>query len=220
MSSRDSGTSTIAAGARSRELASASAARIAVTPAMRGLARFRSGAKPQLCNQGTVHPAGLPGHRRSRRVQAEGPQTERAEGAQPLGKDRVLRAVLAQLPTRGQPSLRPTKMPGWTLVVHGGAGVIASAVARHGAEAYLCALREALDAGRHILAAGGSALDAVEAAVRVLEDSPLFNAGRGSVFAADGTHRMEASLQDGRTRQAGAVLALQTTRHPTRARGP
>ena len=105
-------------------------------------------------------------------------------------------------------------MPGWTLVVHGGAGVIASAVARHGAEAYLCALREALDAGRHILAAGGSALDAVEVAVRVLEDSPLFNAGRGSVFAADGTHRMEASLQDGRTRQAGAVLSLQTTRNP------
>ena len=105
----------------------------------------------------------------------------------------------------------------FALAIHGGAGVIATAVKRHGEAAYLAALHEALDAGRAILASGGKALDAVEAAVRVLEDSALFNAGRGSVFCEDGTHQMEASVQDGRTRAAGAVLGLQTTRHPVSA---
>ena len=105
-------------------------------------------------------------------------------------------------------------MAPYTLVVHGGAGVIDAAVRRHGEAAYLDTLREALDAGGRLLGQGSSALDAVEAAVRVLEDSPLFNAGRGSVFCADGTHAMEASLQDGRTRGAGAVIGLRTTRYP------
>lgn len=105
----------------------------------------------------------------------------------------------------------------FALAIHGGAGVIATAVKRHGEAAYLSALHEALDAGKAILAGGGKAMDAVEAAVSVLEDSTLFNAGRGSVFCEDGTHRMEASVQDGRTRAAGAVLGLQTTRHPISA---
>ena len=105
-------------------------------------------------------------------------------------------------------------MPPFTIAVHGGAGVISSAVERHGVHAYTSALAAALEAGRAILASGGAALDAVEAAVCVLEDCELFNAGRGSVFCEDGTHRMEASMQDGRTCAAGAVLGLRTTRHP------
>ena len=86
----------------------------------------------------------------------------------------------------------------FALAVHGGAGVIQSAVDRHGEAAYLAALREALEAGRAILSSGGAALDAAEAAVCALEDCALFNAGRGSVFCEDGTHRMEASLQAAR----------------------
>ena len=83
--------------------------------------------------------------------------------------------------------LADLNMP-FALAIHGGAGVIATAVKRHGEAAYLSALHEALDAGKAILAGGGKAMDAVEAAVSVLEDSTLFNAGRGSVFCEDGTH--------------------------------
>jgi beta-aspartyl-peptidase (threonine type) len=112
-------------------------------------------------------------------------------------------------------SRRERNMPtSYVLAVHGGAGVVAAAVERHGEAAYLDELSRALNEGRALLAAGSTAVEAVEAAVRVLEDSPLFNAGRGSVFCADGSHRMEASLQDGRSRRAGAVIGLRTTRHP------
>ena len=76
------------------------------------------------------------------------------------------------------------------------------------------ALDRALDAGAAILAAGGSALDAVEAAVRVLEDDPHFNAGRGSVFTYEGTNELDAAIMDGRDRDAGAVTGVTATRNP------
>jgi beta-aspartyl-peptidase (threonine type) len=75
-------------------------------------------------------------------------------------------------------------------------------------------LHAALDAGQQILAAGGSALDAVEAAARVLEDDPAFNAGRGSVLAHDGRIELDAAIMDGRTRAAGAVAGLRAIRNP------
>ena len=103
------------------------------------------------------------------------------------------------------------------LAIHGGAGVISETVKKYGEAAYLDTLRAALAAGREVLANDGAAIDAVQAAVEVMEDSPLFNAGRGSVFAANGQHEMEASLQDGCSRRAGAVLGLRTTRHPIAA---
>ena len=87
----------------------------------------------------------------------------------------------------------------YTLVVHGGAGVVRAAVERHGEAAYLTTLHASLEAGRTILATGGTALDAVEAAVRVLEDSPLFNAGRGSVFCADGDAHLPGAAAERRT---------------------
>jgi beta-aspartyl-peptidase (threonine type) len=105
----------------------------------------------------------------------------------------------------------------FTLAVHGGAGVIKETVASMGEQPYRQKLNEALEAGHSILSVGGTSLDAVEAAVKVLEDSELFNAGRGSVFAADGTHEMEASVVQGHTRRAGAVYGLRTTRHPVSA---
>jgi beta-aspartyl-peptidase (threonine type) len=78
-------------------------------------------------------------------------------------------------------------------------------------------LNAALDAGESILAAGGAALDAVEAAARVLEDDPCFNAGRGSVLAYDGHVELDAAIMDGRNRDAGAVAGLRSTRAPVSA---
>jgi beta-aspartyl-peptidase (threonine type) len=75
-------------------------------------------------------------------------------------------------------------------------------------------LDRALAAGSKILSSGGSALDAVEASVRVLEDDPNFNAGRGSVFTYDGNNEMDASIMDGRTRAAGAVTGVTATKNP------
>lgn len=75
-------------------------------------------------------------------------------------------------------------------------------------------LSRALEAGAAILKAGGAALDAVEAAVRVLEDDPQFNAGRGSVFTAEGRIECDAAIMDGRNRKAGAVAGVRSTRNP------
>jgi hypothetical protein len=104
----------------------------------------------------------------------------------------------------------------WVIAVHGGAGVTRAGVAQRGDEPYLTLMCDSLEAGAAILRRGGSAIDAAEAAVCVLEDCPLVNAGRGSVFAADGTHEMEACVVEGNSRKAGAVLGLKTTRHPIR----
>jgi L-asparaginase / beta-aspartyl-peptidase len=104
---------------------------------------------------------------------------------------------------------------GWKLVIHGGAGVIEpSRTTPETDSAIRAALDRALDAGSAILATGGSALDAVEAAVRLLEDDPNFNAGYGSVFTWDATHELDASIMDGATRAAGAVAGVSTTKNP------
>ena len=81
---------------------------------------------------------------------------------------------------------------------------------------YLDALHRVLDAGAAVLAAGGGALAAVETAVALLEDEPLFNAGRGSVFTADGGIELDAAIMDGRTLAAGAVACVRTVRNPVR----
>ncbi len=80
--------------------------------------------------------------------------------------------------------------------------------------AYRAGINEALTAAAGVLDQGGSALDAVEAAIKLLEDNPLFNAGRGAVFAADGTNQLDAAIMDGKTMGAGAVADVQRTRHP------
>ena len=101
------------------------------------------------------------------------------------------------------------------LVIHGGAGV-AGAMSPEEEAAYRKELDRALDAGNAILQQGGSALDAVTAAIVVMEDSPLFNAGKGSVFNAKGGHELDASIMEGHTRRAGAVAAVTTVRNPIR----
>lgn len=108
--------------------------------------------------------------------------------------------------------------PAWRLVIHGGAGMIErSRLTPEEDRAIRAALDRALAAGSAVLQGGGAALDAVEAAVRVLEDDPHFNAGRGSVFTYDGNIEMDASIMDGRTRAAGAVTGITGTRNPIRA---
>jgi len=101
------------------------------------------------------------------------------------------------------------------LVVHGGAGAILRAeMPPARVQAYEQKLAEALGAGYAVLEAGGSALDTVVAAVKVLEDSPLFNAAHGAVLNADGLCELDASLMDGRSLAAGAVAGLQHIRNP------
>ena len=103
----------------------------------------------------------------------------------------------------------------WTLVLHGGAGMMTRE--RIGAETDAGArtgLSAALDAGATILAGGGSALDAVEAAVRVLEDDPHFNAGRGAALSHEGVAELDAAIMDGCDRSAGAVAGVTGTRNP------
>lgn len=103
----------------------------------------------------------------------------------------------------------------WAIAVHGGAGVIERAAMDAGMDAaYREGLMAALQTGASVLDGDGAVLDAVERAVRVLEDNPLFNAGRGAVFTSNGANELDASIMDGSTLQAGAVAAVTRTRHP------
>jgi L-asparaginase / beta-aspartyl-peptidase len=107
---------------------------------------------------------------------------------------------------------------GFALAIHGGAGTIRRSVMNAARESeYRVGLRRALMAGHDVLAAGGSALDAVTAAVCALEDDPLFNAGRGAVFTRSGTQEMDAAIMDGRDRRAGAVAGVFGPRNPVLA---
>ena len=106
-------------------------------------------------------------------------------------------------------------MTAWRLVIHGGAGSerIAHDDPAHEAQAR-AGLEQALSAGSDIPGRGGSAVAAVEAAGRELEENPCFNAGRGSVLTEQGEVELDAAIMDGRTRAAGAVSGLKTTRAP------
>ncbi|WP_323843865.1 isoaspartyl peptidase/L-asparaginase [Microbulbifer magnicolonia] len=101
------------------------------------------------------------------------------------------------------------------IAIHGGAGTIEkSKMTPEREQAYRDKLREALDSGYAVLEKGGSSLDAVVAAINVLEDSPLFNAGKGAVYTYDGRHELDASIMDGKTRAAGAVAGVTRIENP------
>ena len=103
----------------------------------------------------------------------------------------------------------------WAIAIHGGAGESEwEHMDAATAAAYHDSLAKALAAGSAVLQKHGKALDAVTAAVKVLEDDPLFNAGRGSAFDADGKNEMDAALMDGATLSAGSVASVRFTRHP------
>lgn len=111
----------------------------------------------------------------------------------------------------------PVAKPEWTLLIHGGAGVMRRAeMTAEMDAAYRAGLDEALAAGSKVLAGGGDALDAVQAAVLVLEDNPNFNAGRGAVLTREGVAELDASIMDGRDRKAGAVAQVRTVKNPIR----
>ena len=103
----------------------------------------------------------------------------------------------------------------YSLAIHGGAGTLVKGLMTpEKEEQYKAALENALDSGYAILENGGNAIDAVEAAVIQLENSPLFNAGKGSVFTNAGTHEMDASIMDGKTLDAGAVSLITGIKNP------
>jgi beta-aspartyl-peptidase (threonine type) len=105
--------------------------------------------------------------------------------------------------------------PAWSIVLHGGAGVAERKDMSPAREAaYREGLRAALEAGSAVLKSGGSAADAVQASIELMEDNPLFNAGRGSVFTAQGRNELDAAIMSGDTLKAGAVAGVTRTRHP------
>ncbi|MBX3480243.1 MAG: isoaspartyl peptidase/L-asparaginase [Caulobacter sp.] len=105
--------------------------------------------------------------------------------------------------------------PKWAIVIHGGAGVIERSSMDAATEAaYREAMTAALAEGQRVLERGGSAMDAVEATINLMEDNPLFNAGRGAVFTAEGRNELDSSIMDGASLKAGAVAGVTRTRHP------
>src|SRR3984885_11030172 len=111
----------------------------------------------------------------------------------------VLLVVLAGMAMSAVGNAQAPVQHKWAVVLHGGAGVIERSSMTPQAEAsYRAGIRAAMEAAAGVLDKGGSALDAVEAAIKLMEDDPQFNAGRGAVFAADGTNQLDASMMDGK----------------------
>ncbi len=109
-------------------------------------------------------------------------------------------------------------VPSWAIAIHGGAGVITRERLSAEAEAeYRGVLGQALDTGCAILGRGGSSLDAVEGVIRIMEDSPLFNAGKGAVFTHEGRNEMDAAIMDGSNLAAGAVAGVTDIKNPITA---
>jgi beta-aspartyl-peptidase (threonine type) len=127
----------------------------------------------------------------------------------------ILALTLAAVTAQAAEPAPAAATPKTALVIHGGAGFVPKdSLSAADLKDVHATLNQALDAGNKVLAGGGSALDAVEAAVRVLEESPRFNAGKGAVFNAVGGHELDASVMEGHTRRAGAVAGVTTVRSP------
>ncbi|MGY8748055.1 MAG: isoaspartyl peptidase/L-asparaginase family protein [Pirellulales bacterium] len=102
----------------------------------------------------------------------------------------------------------------FSIVIHGGAGSSAANASPAQVKKRKASLKKALDRGVGILSSGGTALDAVESVLRILEDDPQFNAGKGAVFNAAGDHELDASIMDGRTKACGAVAGVKIVKNP------
>jgi beta-aspartyl-peptidase (threonine type) len=119
----------------------------------------------------------------------------------------MLLAVCVALDGGCQPRLapQPPEQARYAIAVHGGAGLEPEKLTADEKKEYHASLKKAIEVGRKILANGGTALDAVEQTVRALEDDPLYNAGVGAVFNAEGKHELDASIMDGSTGLGGGV---------------
>ena len=127
----------------------------------------------------------------------------------------LLLLALAALFAFAIPAHAQDQEPRWSIAIHGGAGTLnPDRMTPERRAAYEAALQNALDAGAAVLAEGGTAMDAVKAAIVPLEDEPLFNAGRGSVFTWEGANELDASIMDGRDRSAGAVTGVKSVKNP------
>jgi beta-aspartyl-peptidase (threonine type) len=102
----------------------------------------------------------------------------------------------------------------YAIALHGGAGVISKDISDERKQQYVDALNEALNIGEGVLQEGGSALDAVEQTINYLEDNPLFNAGKGAVFTAEGKHELDAAIMDGTNLNAGTITGVRTVKNP------
>lgn len=145
--------------------------------------------------------------------------SQRLEGCKRTRCVRRLLCVIAVLLTTttiwaDEPAEQPAKRIEYALAIHGGAGWEPAKMTDADHAAHRVALIRALHVGRDVLAAGGSALEAVERTIRVLEDEPLYNAGRGAVFNSEGKHELDAAIMDGAQRKAGGVAGLTTVRNP------
>jgi beta-aspartyl-peptidase (threonine type) len=132
----------------------------------------------------------------------------------------AISALIATSCTRQSSASKPqqTTRPQYALVIHGGAGTILRAnMTPEMDAAYRQALQEALDIGENILKNGGSSYDAVEQTIIHLENTPLFNAGKGAVFTHEGRNELDAAFMDGATLMAGAVAGVTTIKNPIRA---
>ncbi len=114
---------------------------------------------------------------------------------------------------RGDEPAQPTPKR-FAIVIHGGAGTDPAKMTKAEVAAVEASLKKALDIGVEELDKGGTSLDAVEKVIRFLEDDPLFNAGKGAVFNAEGKHELDASIMDGRTKACGAVASARTVKNP------
>lgn len=116
---------------------------------------------------------------------------------------------------KGTPTLHGPRNPNISFIIHGGAGVLSKTEMTSQLETqYRAKLEEAVLAGYAVLKAGKPSMDAVEAAIRIMEDSPLFNAGKGAVFTHDGKNELDASVMDGKTLGAGAVAGVHRVKNP------
>lgn len=132
-------------------------------------------------------------------------------------KRRGIAAIIALAVATIAPA-QETKTSRIMLVIHGGAGTITRATMTAEAERQIrSSLEQAPKTGHALLARGGTSLDAVEATIRVLEDNPLFNAGKGAVFTHEGRNELDAAIMDGRTKRAGAVAGVTIIRNPISA---
>ena len=124
-------------------------------------------------------------------------------------------AAVAATLAGGTAAMAQDARPAWSIAIHGGAGTLSRKDMTSDQDAaFRAGLQAALDAGKAVLAGGGTSLDAVTAVITRLEEDEKFNAGKGAVYAWDGTHELDASIMDGRTRAAGAVAGVGTVRHP------